>query len=163
MPHSRWTLDAAPARRGGAARDASGQAEWVTPGELGIGDRIRVHVGQAFAADGVIEQGSTQVDEAVLTGESRPVERGPGQEVAAGSLNLGSPVQVRVTQLGAQTRYQRIVSLVERALTQRPGFMLSADRIAGPFLLVVLAGLAAYAVWSHGSIRPGRCGSPCRC
>ncbi len=129
--------------------DARGQAQWVTPGELGIGDRIRVHVGQAFAADGVIEQGSTQVDEAVLTGESRPVERGPGQEVAAGSLNLGSPVQVRVTQLGAQTRYQRIVSLVERALTQRPGFMLSADRIAGPFLWVVLGlAVAAYAAWS---------------
>jgi Cu2+-exporting ATPase len=129
--------------------DASGQAQWVTPGELGIGDRIRVHVGQAFAADGVIEQGSTQVDEAVLTGESRPVERGPGQEVAAGCLNLGAPVQVRVTQLGAQTRYQRIVSLVERALTQRPGFMLSADRIAGPFLWVVLGlAVAAYAAWS---------------
>jgi Cu2+-exporting ATPase len=110
---------------------------------------LRVHAGQAFAADGEVEQGRTQVDEAVLTGESRPVDRGEGDEVAAGSLNLGSPVLMRVTRLGAQTRYQRIVALVERALTERPSFILSADRIAGPFLWVVL-GLAAlaYGVWS---------------
>ncbi|HMW24176.1 MAG TPA: cation-translocating P-type ATPase [Burkholderiaceae bacterium] len=126
-----------------------GGSEWVTTAELAIGDRLRVRAGQAFAADGVVEEGATQVDEAVLTGESRPVERRAGDEVAAGSLNLGAPVLVRVTGLGAQTRYQRIVSLVERALSQRPTFALSADRIAGPFLWGVL-GLAALAwlVWN---------------
>ena len=127
----------------------AGGSEWVTTAELAIGDRLRVRVGQAFAADGVVEEGATQVDEAVLTGESRPVERRSGDEVAAGSLNLGAPVLVRVTGLGAQTRYQRIVSLVERALSQRPSFALSADRIAGPFLWTVLGlAVAAYAVWS---------------
>jgi Cu2+-exporting ATPase len=126
-----------------------GGSEWVTTSELAIGDRLRVRAGQAFAADGVVEEGATQVDEAVLTGESRPVERRVGDEVAAGSLNLGAPVLMRVTGLGAQTRYQRIVSLVERALSQRPSFALSADRIAGPFLWSVL-GLAALAwlVWN---------------
>ncbi|MCK6427368.1 MAG: cadmium-translocating P-type ATPase [Burkholderiaceae bacterium] len=126
-----------------------GRAEWVTPAELAVGDEIRVHVGQAFAADGLVVDGRTQVDEAVLSGESRPVERGPGDEVAAGSLNLGAPLRVRVSRLGAQTRYQRIVALVERALMQRPSFMISADRIAGPFLwAVLLLSLAAFAVWS---------------
>jgi Cu2+-exporting ATPase len=129
--------------------DAGGRSSWVSPAELQLGDRLRVHAGQAFAADGEVEQGRTQVDEAVLTGESRPVDRGVGDEVAAGSLNLGSPVLMRVTRLGAQTRYQRIVALVERALTERPSFILSADRIAGPFLWGVLGlAAAAYGVWS---------------
>ncbi len=128
--------------------DAQGAASLVTVAELAVGDRVRVHVGQAFAADGVVLEGRTQVDEAMLSGESRPVECGPGDEVSAGCLNLGAPVLIRVRELGAQTRYQRIVTLVERALTERPTFMRSADRLAGPFLwaVLVLAGVS-YAVW----------------
>ena len=125
-----------------------GRIERVAAAELALGDVLRVHAGQAFAADGELIEGRTQVDEAMLTGESRPVERGPGDAVAAGCLNLGSPVTLRVTQLGAQTRFQRIVALVERALTERPSFLISADRIAGPFLWTVLAlALGAYLVW----------------
>lgn len=125
-----------------------GRIERVAAAELALGDIVRVHAGQAFAADGELLDGRTQVDEAMLTGESRPVERGPGDTVAAGCLNLGAPVTLRVTQLGAQTRFQRIVALVERALTERPAFLVSADRIAGPFLWTVLAlALGAYVVW----------------
>jgi P-type Cu2+ transporter len=126
-----------------------GTTTLVTAAELAIGDRIRVHAGQAFASDGVLLEGRTQVDEAMLTGESRPVERAPGDEVAAGCLNLGAPVLMRVTRLGTQTRFQRIVELVERALTERPSFLISADRIAGPFLwaVLLLAG-GAYVAWS---------------
>jgi Cu2+-exporting ATPase len=103
----------------------------------------------------VLIEGRTQVDEAMLTGESLPVARAVGDAVAAGCLNLGAPVVVRVTQLGAQTRYQRIVALVERALTERPTFLVSADRIAGPFLwaVLLLAG-GAYLAWHV--IDPGR-------
>ncbi|MGY0194293.1 heavy metal translocating P-type ATPase [Leptothrix sp. BB-4] len=127
---------------------ADGRVERVPAAELALGDVVRVHVGQAFAADGEVIDGRTQVDEAMLTGESRPVERGPGDRVAAGCLNLGAPVTLRVTQLGAQTRFQRIVALVERALTERPSFLVSADRIAGPFLWAVLAlAIGAYVVW----------------
>lgn len=132
-----------------------GGSEQVVTGQLQVGDRIRVHVGQAFAADGRVCVGRTQVDESMLTGESRPVERIEGDEVAAGCLNLGSPVELEVLRLGAQTRYQRIVALVERALTERPAFLISADRIAGPFLWGVLAlAAAAYLVWMQ--IDPSR-------
>lgn len=125
-----------------------GRIERVAAAELALGDVVRVHAGQAFAADGELIDGRTQVDEAMLTGESRPVERGPGDAVSAGCLNLGAPVTLRVTQLGAQTRFQRIVALVERALTERPAFLVSADRIAGPFLWTVLAlAIGAYGVW----------------
>jgi Cu2+-exporting ATPase len=125
-----------------------GSTELVVPGQLAIGDRVRVHAGQAFAADGTVVDGQTQIDESMLTGESRPVDRACGDEVAAGCINLGAPVVLEVLRLGAQTRYQRIVALVERAMTERPSFLLSADRIAGPFLWGVLALAAvAYVVW----------------
>ncbi|MFM2058515.1 MAG: hypothetical protein RLY71_2900 [Pseudomonadota bacterium] len=128
--------------------DEQGHGRLVQAGQLQIGDRVRVHVGQAFAADGVLLEGRTQVDEAMLTGESLPVDRQPGDMVSAGCMNLGAPVVMRVDQLGVQTRYQRIVSLVERALTQRPAFVVATDRLAGPFLwAVLLLALGAYGVW----------------
>jgi Cu2+-exporting ATPase len=128
--------------------DVAGQSELVPSGRLMIGDRLRIQVGQAFVADGVLLEGRTQVDESMLTGESVPVERGPGQDVAAGCLNLGSPVVMRVGALGANTRYQQIVELVERALMQRPAFIQSTERLAGPFLWgVLLAATLAWAIW----------------
>lgn len=135
--------------------DAQGQGTLVPSSSLVIGDRVRVHAGQAFAADGRVVEGHTTVDEAMLSGESRPVDRAVGDEVSAGCINLSAPVVMQVLQLGAQTRYQRIVSLVERALTERPAFILATDRIAGPFLwaVLVLAALA-WAAWMF--IEPSR-------
>ncbi|WP_293996163.1 heavy metal translocating P-type ATPase [Sphaerotilus sp.] len=135
--------------------DAQGQGTLVAASALVVGDRVRVHAGQAFAADGRVVEGATQVDEAMLSGESRPVERTLGDEVSAGCLNLGAPVVVEVLQLGAHTRYQRIVALVERALTERPDFLLATDRIAAPFLWGVLA-LAAGAWGAWQFIDPSR-------
>jgi len=135
--------------------DAQGQGTLVPASSLVVGDRVRVHAGQAFAADGRVVEGRTLVDEAMLSGESRPVDRAVGDEVSAGCINLSAPVVMQVLQLGAQTRYQRIVALVERALTERPAFILATDRIAGPFLwaVLVLAALA-WGVWMF--IDPGR-------
>lgn len=119
------------------------------------GDRVRVSVGQAFPADGLILLGQTEVDEALLTGESRAVPRAPGQTVVAGSLNLGAPVWMSVERLGPDTRYQQIVSLVHQAMTEKPGWMRAADRIAGPFLWGVLA-LAAGGFVAWQWIDPSR-------
>ena len=135
--------------------DAQGQGALVPASALAVGDRVRVHVGQAFAADGRVVEGRTLVDEAMLSGESRPVDRMVGDEVSAGCINLSAPVVMQVLQLGAQTRYQRIVSLVERALTERPAFILATDRIAGPFLWAVLV-LAALAWGAWMFIDPSR-------
>lgn len=116
---------------------------------LAAGDRIRVLPGEAFPADGCIERGSTQVDEALLTGESTPLPRGEGATVAAGSYNLRSPVQVRVERVGGTTRFAEIVALMEAASAQKPRLAQLADRIARPFLVGVLvaAGLAAAWWW----------------
>jgi Cu2+-exporting ATPase len=129
--------------------DDDGAVHTVAAARLCVTDRVRVAAGQAFPADGDILSGRTQVDEALLSGESRPVERGVGEAVLGGSINLGAPVLVRLTHIGADTRHQQIASLVERALAERPGIVAAADRLAGPFLwAVLLLAAAAGAAWS---------------
>ena len=135
--------------------DAHGAIVVVALAELRTGDAVRVLRGEAFPADGRLFDGHTEADEALLTGESRPVPKAPGDAVLAGSLNLQSPVSLRVERLGAQTRYEGIVALMRGALTQRPQVLRAADRIAKPFLWgVLLLALGAAAVWSQ--IDPGR-------
>ena len=134
---------------------ADGRVEAVSVKRLRGGDRVRVPVGQSFAADGVLTEGATQADEALLTGESRPVAKACGDAVIAGSMNLGSPVVMRVDRVGADTRYEAIVALMRSARTQRPAMVASVDRWAAPFLwsVLLLAALAG-AVWSV--IEPAR-------
>jgi len=122
---------------------------------LQCGDRVRVLAGEAFPADGRLLDGDTEVDEALLTGESRPVPRHCGDEAIAGSINLRAPVVQRAERIGADTRYEGIVRLMQTAMTDRPPLLRAADRVAGPFLwgVLVLAAIAA-AVWSF--IDPSR-------
>jgi Cu2+-exporting ATPase len=125
-----------------------GSVESVDGAALRPGDRVRVPLGEAFPADGAIEQGATQVDESLLTGESRPVARAVGDGAVAGSVNLGAPVVQRVERVGADTRQEQIAALMRDALTRRPDAMRLADRIAGPFLAaVLLLAVAAAVVW----------------
>ena len=128
---------------------ADGTTSRVALSQLRCGDRVRVPVGEAFPADGAVLEGSTAVDEALLTGESRPVEKGPGDEAIAGSLNLRAPVLQRVDRLGADTRYEGIVALLRSALSRRPPTLRAADRVAAPFLAgVLLLAATAAAFWS---------------
>ncbi len=126
-----------------------GAVESVPLSRLSPGDRVRVAAGQAFPADGVVVLGQTEVDESLLTGESRAVPRGPGERIIAGSLNLGGLLWCRVERLGPDTRYQQIVSLVQQALTSKPGWTQFADRFAGYFLwaVVLTAALGGIAWW----------------
>lgn len=129
--------------------DATGVAETVALRLVRPGERLRILAGQAFPADGTLLEGRTLADEALLTGESRPVAKGVGDEVVAGSLNLHAPVVLRVVRIGPDTRYEGIVALTRSALTHRPALVRQADRLAGPFLWGVLVlALAAAALWS---------------
>lgn len=132
-----------------------GRSETVSVLRLAAGDRVRVALGDAFPADGIVEQGRTAADEALLSGESAPVAKACGDTVLAGSRNLGAPVVVRVLRAGADTRLEAIVALMRDAAMHRPASAALADRWAGPFLLAVLA-LAAGAglVWLQ--IEPAR-------
>lgn len=127
---------------------ADGEFERVAVRRLQAGDVLRVLPGEAFPADGSVIEGETLADEALLTGESRPLLRGAGAAVIAGSHNLQAPVLVRVERTGGATRFAQIVALMEQAATSRPHVAQLADRLARPFLIgVLLAAAGAAAFW----------------
>ena len=129
-------------------RQADGQWALVSIRRLAVGDVIEVLPGEAFAGDGRVLVGQTQVDEALLTGESLPLLRQVGDRVIAGSHNLSGTVEVCIEQVGAATRYAQIVALMESASVSKPSMALLVDRWAKPFLLaVLLASLASAIYW----------------
>ena len=117
--------------------------------ELEPGVQVRVPAGEAFPADGHLVEGRSEVDESLLSGESRPVRKGVGSDVVGGSINLAAPVVMQVVRCGADTRYEAIVGLMRDAAVQRPAAAGWADRWAAPFLwTVLLLAAGAGAVWS---------------
>lgn len=126
---------------------ADGEFERVAVRRIQPADVLRVLPGEAFPADGTVLEGQTHVDEALLTGESHPLPRGPGAAVIAGSHNLSAAVLVRVERTGADTRFAQIVALMEEAATSRPQLAQLVDRLARPFLVGVLLAAAGAAVW----------------
>ncbi|MDP3761473.1 MAG: cation-translocating P-type ATPase [Ramlibacter sp.] len=129
-------------------QEEGGEFRRVAVRRLAAGDLIRVLPGEVFPADGTVTTGETRVDEALLTGESRPLLRRKGEAVIAGSHNLSGMVHVRVERVGGETRYAGIVALMERAAMDKPHLAQVADRIASPFLLVVMAAAGvAGALW----------------
>jgi Cu2+-exporting ATPase len=128
--------------------EAGGEFRRIPVRRLAAGDLIRVLPGEVFPADGTVTLGESRVDEALLTGESRPLLRRKGEAVIAGSHNLSGMVHVRVDRVGEQTRYAGIVALMEQASMDKPHLAQVADRIASPFLLLVMAAAAvAGALW----------------
>jgi Cu2+-exporting ATPase len=125
----------------------AGGWEMITLRQLRVQDVIQVKPGEAFAADACIVWGETQVDEALLTGESQPLRRLRGERVLAGSLNLTATVQVQVTSVGKHTRFGQMVALMESASVSKPRMALLADRVAKPFLWSVLLMATLAAAW----------------
>lgn len=117
--------------------------------QLRVGDVLRVAVGQAFPGDGVVIEGVSTADEALLTGEGKAVAKRCGDSLVAGSYNLEAPLIVRLLRLGRESRFGEIVALMERAASEKPRLAVLADRYAGSFLIVVLvlAALAGIAWW----------------
>lgn len=130
-------------------QNADGSFTRINVRRVQVGDVLRVLPGEAFPADGKIILGNTTADEALLTGESRPVNKTLGANVIAGSHNLSSAVDIQVEKAGSLTQYAQIVALMERVSVDKPRLALLADRIAKPFLIVVLlaAGGAALIFW----------------
>ena len=113
-------------------------AERVAVAELVVGDIVLVPPGDTIPADGEVISGEGAADEALLTGESLPVRKGPGDAVTGGSVNLSSPLVLRVAKVGAETRLAAIQRLVERATLEKPRLVETADRIAGRFVAALL-------------------------
>jgi Cu+-exporting ATPase len=108
-----------------------------------LGERVVALPGERIAVDGVIRDGATSVDESMLTGESLPVDRHPGDKVAAGALNATGRIVVETTAVGADTMLAKIIRLVEDAQAAKPPIQRLVDRIAAVFVPVVLLIAAA--------------------
>ena len=128
--------------------DAHGTTERVAAAALRAGDLVRVRPGDAIPADGVVVEGYSAADEALLTGESRPVAKRPGDALTGGAVNLDGVLTMRVTRVGEDTVLAGIVRLMDRAQSEKPRIAQAADRVAQWFVagLLVLT-IAAFAVW----------------
>ncbi len=118
--------------------EADGHSQRILLSELRTGDSVLVPPGALLPADGRILQGTSSVDESLLTGEYLPQARAVGDSVTAGTLNVEGPLTVQVQALGDATRLSAIVRLLERAQSDKPRLAVLADRVAQWFLLIVL-------------------------
>jgi len=116
---------------------AAGERD-VAVDEVVPGDLVRVRPGERIAVDGEVVEGASAVDEAMLTGESLPVEKVPGATVIGGSINRTGAFTFRATRVGRDTVLARIVQLVEDAQGSRAPIQRLADRVAGVFVPIVL-------------------------
>ena len=110
----------------------------VPIGEVVPGDLLRVRPGERVAVDGEVVEGASTVDESMLTGESLPVEKGPGAPVVGGSINRTGMFTFRATRVGRDTVLARIVRLVEDAQGSKAPIQRLADQVASVFVPVVL-------------------------
>ena len=126
-----------------------GHERMVPVAQLRVGDLVRVAPGEKVPADGDVLEGSAAVDESVLTGESVPVDKRPGDRVAGATINTDGSLTVRVTAVGADSALAQIVQLVEQAQGAKAPVARLADRVSAVFVPVVLA-LAAltFAGWA---------------
>jgi len=111
----------------------------VPVAQLVVDDRFVVRPGEKVATDGVVEDGSSAVDASMLTGESVPVEVGPGDNVVGATVNAGGRLVVRATRIGADTQLAQMAKLVEQAQTGKAPVQRLADRISGVFVPIVIA------------------------
>jgi Cu+-exporting ATPase len=128
--------------------DADGSERRVPIEQVAVGDRFVVRPGEKVATDGVVEDGTSAVDQSLLTGESIPVEKAPGDDVAGGSINAGGRLVVRATRVGADTALAQIARLVEDAQSGKAPVQRLADRISGVFVPVVIGlAFATFGFW----------------
>ncbi|WP_275286458.1 heavy metal translocating P-type ATPase [Halomonas elongata] len=128
--------------------DDDGEPRILPASELRVGDRVLVKPGHRVPADGVIESGASSLDESTLTGETQPVTRRIGDTVTGGSQNLESPLTLRITHAGRDTRVAGILDLTDRAFASRPRIALRSAQLAHHFVLqVLLIAIAVSVAW----------------
>ena len=121
----------------------------VPTGALKVGDVVLVKPGARVPADGTVTQGESSVNEAMLTGESLPVEKAAGSEVIGGSVNENGVLYVQVTRVGDDSTLSRIIRFVEDAQGRKAPISKTADKVAGVFVPVVMGiALLAAVLWA---------------
>ena len=123
--------------------------EKVAVAQLRAGDHVLVRAGSPIPADGCVVEGASRVDEALLTGESRPVVKSGGDALIGGAVNVTSPLMMRIEHVGQQTVLSAIVRLLDRAMTEKPRITQLADRVAHHFISALLVGaVIVAAIWT---------------
>jgi Cu+-exporting ATPase len=142
-----------------AARRVEDGAERMVPvEELRVGDRFAVRPGERIPTDGRIVEGSAEIDEALVTGESVPVPRKVGDEVVGASLNTNGSIVVEARRVGQDTLLAQIQQLVEQAQAGRAPIQRLVDQISAKFvpLVILIAGLSAVLWYVYGGATPSR-------
>ncbi|WP_345734129.1 heavy metal translocating P-type ATPase [Mycobacterium intracellulare] len=133
----------------------NGVEQRVPIAELTIDDEFVVRPGEKIATDGVVIEGSSAVDASMLTGESVPVEVGPGEQVVGATVNVGGQIVVRANRIGFDTELAQIVKLVERAQSGKAPAQRLADKVSGvfvPAVIVISATTLGFWIVGGGSI-----------
>ncbi len=148
----RTLLDLAPPQ---AIVIRDGEQVEIATSEVNAGDLLLVRPGAKIAVDGIVEEGESEVDESMVTGESLPVHKGPRSEVIGATINANGTLRVRATKVGADTALAQIVKLVQEAQNSKAPGQRLADRAAFWLVFVALIGGAAtFAAWAIFSSEP---------
>ncbi|MBE0487372.1 heavy metal translocating P-type ATPase [Marinobacter sp.] len=132
-----------------------GEEQDIPVDQVQKGDHVRVRPGEKLPVDGVIVEGSTRIDESMLTGEPMPVSKGNGDEVSAGTLNTHGSIIYEATRVGSETALAQIIKLVRKAQGSKPAIGRLADRISSVFVpTVMLIAIAAALVWYNVGPEP---------
>jgi heavy metal translocating P-type ATPase len=143
----------------GASGGSLDQTTRIGVDRLEVGDIVRIPHGASPPADGlVVGDGSFQFDESSLTGESRPVKKTDGDQVFTGSVNVGQPVQIRITELGGSSMLDRIIAVVREGQSKRAPLERVADLLTSHFVPVItLIAILTFVVWlalGHSGVLP---------
>lgn len=134
---------------------SDGREEDVALAMIQKGDRLRVRPGESVPVDGLVEEGRSSVDESMISGESIPVEKGPGDPATGGTVNGTGGIVVRAEKVGAETLLSRIVRMVSEAQRTRAPIQGLADKVSAVFVpTVAAAALISFAVWAFFGPEP---------
>ena len=120
----------------------------VPSSELKVGDIVLVKPGEKIPIDGVVVEGESSLNEAMITGESKPVYKKIGSNVIGGTINMEGAIHVRVTKTGEETSVAQIIKMVEQAISSKPAVQRLADRAANYLTLIaIFAGVGTFIFW----------------
>ncbi len=129
-----------------------GEAVEVSVQEIRIGDRVRVRPGESIPVDGQVVDGGSSVDMSIVTGESLPVEKSPGDEVVGGSINQTGSLVIQVTRIGEESFLAQVARYIQEARAMKPGILQLVDVVLKYFVpgVIAFAGLS-FLIWTLGA------------
>lgn len=135
---------------------ADGEESDIPLTHVHVGDRLRIRPGEKVPVDGVVEEGSSAIDESMLTGEPLPIVRKPGDKVIGATLNTSGALIMRAEKVGSESTLARIVALVAQAQRSRAPMQRLADVVAGYFVVAVVAvAILTFFTWGFVGPEPG--------